>query len=547
MDTTGRLAFERRDEESYLETWAFSAFQDLSQALSITAGGTTCRERLVHGWGQLSLAIPAGADHAVLEVNKPFPRAYYPGDPRTLAVRLSRPLLHSDPRRHGHIREQHENAVLNLAETLDGRSELRSFPRLLGIDICGVCNVKPPCVYCEWDHAKALEGDNVDAPFSRGTLRELGEFYERPSMLVNCSIGEPFMTKDFDGILDEVDDWGKVLELTTNGQILTDRNIQKIVGRNIHLYISLDAATASTYARLRNDRFDRILENLRRLVAAKGGKGGLPLVYLVFMPMRANVHEVKAFVDLCAETGVDRLVLRPLNYLDDIDLDWERNGYRFRYRDELLPFPELLRVSALVADLCAMRDVNFSDQMDLGGSMRELFPDSFRRETPTGDGGGEGQTVPVSGAPASRAAAAASLAPAAGEPSLPSLGGGHLPICQEPWRSLYILRRGVFPCSYGEPITPMRGYRGAWNSQQMKAIRAELAAGRFHEYCLNATACPIVRKKEQGRRLGPTDARYLRVRRLWHRLDRGLGGTPGRLLRPLKAPVVRLLRGAGGA
>ena len=26
----------------------------------------------------------------------------------------------------------------------------------------------------------------------------------------------------------------------------------------------------------------------------------LPLVYVVFMPMRANVHEVDAFVELCA-------------------------------------------------------------------------------------------------------------------------------------------------------------------------------------------------------------------------------------------------------
>lgn len=541
MDTTGRLVFEPRDGDCYLELWVFSAFQDLSQELSVTTGDSVHRERLIHGWGQVSVPVPAGADRAVLEVNKPFPRAYYPADPRTLAVRLSRPHLHADLRRHGHIREQHENSVLNLAETLDGQRELRSFPRSLGIDMYGVCNVKPPCVYCEWDHNKALEGDNVDAPFTRETLRELGEFFERPGMLVNCSIGEPFMMKDFDGLLDDFGDRGKVLELTTNGQILTDRNIQKLVGRNIHLYISLDAATAGTYARLRNDRFDRILENLRRLIAAKGGKGGLPLVYLVFMPMRVNVHEAEAFVDLCAEVGVDRLVLRPLNYSDDIDLDWEREGYRFRYRDELLPFPELVRVSARVAELCAGRGVDLSDQMDFGGSMRELFPDSYRKEPPAGSGEGEGPAVPV-------AAASAPPAPAvAGEP-LPPLGGDLLPVCQEPWKSLYILRRGVFPCCYGgEPIAPMNGYREAWNSPRMQAIRGELAAGRFHEYCLKSSSCPIVRKAEQGRGLDPSDSRYLRLRRLWHRVDRVLGGVPGRLLMPLKAPVVRLLRGARGA
>ena len=540
MDTRGRLGFERRDADCYLELWAFSAFQDLSQELTVTAGERTHRERLVHGWGQVSMPVPAGADHVVLEVNKPFPRAYYPADPRTLAVRLSRPHLHSDPRRHGHIREQHENSVQNLAETLEGRRELRSFPRSLGIDMHGACNVKPPCVYCEWDHNKALEGANVEVPFTRETVRELGEFFERPHTLVNCSIGEPFMMKDFDFLLDDFGDRGKVLELTTNGQILTERNIQKLVGRNIHLYVSLDAATAFTYAKLRNDRFDRILENLRRLIVAKGGKGGLPLVYLVFMPMRVNVHEAEAFVDLCADIGVDRLVLRPLNYSEDIDLDWERDGYRFRYRDELLPFPELVQVSARVAELCSGRGVDLSDQMDFGGSMRELFPDSFREERPAETDESEGRGVQV-------AAASPPQAPAAAEEPLPSLGGDRLPVCQEPWKSLYILRRGVFPCCYGgEPIAPMKDYREAWNSPRMRAIRSELAAGRFHEYCLKSSSCPIVRKAEQGRVLDPSDSRYLRVRRLWHRLDRGLGGVPGRLLVPFKAPVVRLLRGAGG-
>ena len=102
--------------------------------------------------------------------------------------------------------------------------------------------------------------------------------------------------------------------MTTNGQILTDRNIQKLVGRPILLYISLDAATPLTYSRLRNDTFEKIIGNLRRLIAAKGGRGGFPHVHLVFMPMRCNVHELDAFVQLCAELGVDRLVLRPLNY-----------------------------------------------------------------------------------------------------------------------------------------------------------------------------------------------------------------------------------------
>ena len=81
------------------------------------------------------------------------------------------------------------------------------------------------------------------------------------------------MMKDFDALLDAFGDGNKLVEMTTNGQILTDRNIGRLLGRRIELYVSLDAATAATYAKLRNDTFDRILANLRRPHRGQGRSG----------------------------------------------------------------------------------------------------------------------------------------------------------------------------------------------------------------------------------------------------------------------------------
>lgn len=72
----------------------------------------------------------------------------------------------------------------------------------------------------------------------------------------------------------------------------------------------------------------------------------------------------------------------------------------------------------------------------------------------------------------------------------------------------------------------------------MLEIRGELAAGRFARYCLESPACPIVRKAAAG--AAPVPAR--RLRRAWRRLDRSLGGVPGRLLAPVK-PLLRPLVG----
>jgi len=137
----------------------------------------------------------------------------------------------------------------------------------------------------------------------------------------------------------------------------------------------------------------------------------------------------------------------------------------------------------------------------------------------------------VGPAPGEGAPAAPDVAAAPRSEALPSLGRERKPACTEPWKSLYILRRGVFPCCYGgEPIAPMEQYREAWNSPLMQGIREELAAGRFHTYCLRSAACPIIRKSEQSDALPRSQAAYMRARRVWTRLDRLSGGTLGRML-----------------
>jgi len=536
--------------ERFLEMEVFSPFFDLSQTATVDAGEASAVLALVHGWAPVSVALPASATAATLRVSKLLPAARHPGDSRDLGVGVRGPRVHTARSRHEAIERQHANAVLNWGEMLAGRSDLRSTPPVLGIDLHGVCNVKPPCVYCEWDEAKTLEGDAAETPFTRATLEEWGDLFDHATHLINCSIGEPFMMKEtLDDLLDAFGEQGKTLEMTTNGQILTDKNIEKLLGRKIHLYVSLDAGTAETYAKLRNDSFDRILANLRRLIDAKGGRAGFPKVHLVFMPMRVNVHELEDFVRLCALLEADRMVLRPLNYTESSALDWVRNGHHFRYVDELLPWSELVRVSGRAAELARRHGVQLADQLGFGGDLAEEFPEELaegRREVDPPD------RVPTAMDGAPKGSADAEVRPAAGQGQTPplSLGEERLPRCIEPWKSLYILRRGVLPCCYGgAPIAPMEEYRRAWGSPRLQGIRSELAAGRFHDYCLRSDSCPVVRRAVEDGSVGRGARALLAARSSWRRLDRLALGLPGRILRPIlapaKAPLGRLIRRLG--
>ncbi len=80
------------------------------------------------------------------------------------------------------------------------------------------------------------------------------------------------------------------------------------------------------------------------------------------------------------------------------------------------------------------------------------------------------------------------------------------PLCREPWESYYILRRGILPCCYGNPIiAPMSEWEKTWNSPQLQEIRLYLSQGKLSPYCLESLGCPIVQRvlAEKSKELKP--------------------------------------------
>jgi hypothetical protein len=75
------------------------------------------------------------------------------------------------------------------------------------------------------------------------------------------------------------------------------------------------------------------------------------------------------------------------------------------------------------------------------------------------------------------------------------LGYSGFPLCREPWENYYILRRGILPCCYGNPIIgPMPDYAAVWNSAEIQEIRRYLSQGKLSPYCLKSPGCPIVQR-----------------------------------------------------
>ncbi|MEW6359778.1 MAG: radical SAM protein [Planctomycetota bacterium] len=102
------------------------------------------------------------------------------------------------------------------------------------------------------------------------------------------------------------------------------------------LMVSLDGVSQESYEKYRvGGNFDRVIENIRRIVAEKKSRqSSRPFIEWRFLVMRHNEHEQDEARRMAAEIGVDRIVFEPVRvntYLDiftpisdliESDLDW---------------------------------------------------------------------------------------------------------------------------------------------------------------------------------------------------------------------------------
>jgi len=357
----------------YLLLTLASEYDDGSQELSLSLDGRPLERFPLHReWFQYSIehgCRPEGADgrsELRLELSKAWSSTRDTADTRELGLTLMDVAFHDDPKRHSASVNQRSNIRLNHREMTEGRTVLESGPLNLGVDLYGVCNMKPPCVYCTWDLSKSEEGDLVDAEVSAATLEGYGSFYSHALNVVNCSIGEPLLHPGIEEILESCERHNLMLELATNGQAFSTRVIRALAGKRIMLNISLDAASAETYARIRNDRWNTVITRLRELHEVRRAHGNLPRVCMVFMPMKVNRHEVEAYFALCRDTGADALVLRPLNYLDIPGIRIDRGGYLFEYQNELLDRPEIETIIEECVRLSVQYKMPLYNQFDFG-------------------------------------------------------------------------------------------------------------------------------------------------------------------------------------
>jgi MoaA/NifB/PqqE/SkfB family radical SAM enzyme len=128
-------------------------------------------------------------------------------------------------------------------------------------------------------------------------------------------IGEPLLNREIFDIVGWLKDRVATVLFNSDAISLTPGRAQRLIESGLDEYrVSIDAATAATYRRLRGvDQFDRVVGNVQRLVELERERGrSIPKVSLWFTATRTNVEELPAFVELAARAGVGEVYVQRL-------------------------------------------------------------------------------------------------------------------------------------------------------------------------------------------------------------------------------------------
>lgn len=193
-----------------------------------------------------------------------------------------------------------DNAVRIAEDLLSGRTAWSGRPFHVEISTNNACNLS--CVMCERPDLSYISGAQLDA---------IGErVFPAASVITPSATSEPAMG-DFDRMLDHCERYDLRLNLITNGNLITDRHIDRLRGRIYKVDFSIDSHVPSVYERIRvGGRFERMLAGLRRLVGLQRQEGFL--LTLIAVLMEQNLTTLPGMMAFARREGIHRVRIQKM-------------------------------------------------------------------------------------------------------------------------------------------------------------------------------------------------------------------------------------------
>ncbi len=200
------------------------------------------------------------------------------------------------------------------------------------VEVTTHCN--GACIYCP--HT-LMKNRWTGKQMSIDLFHKLLPFLKYTDMVYLQGWGEPLLNNDIFEMIRICKDQGKCVGFTTNGVLLNEDTIRKLVDLELDIIgISLAGTTATTHNQIRKGTdFNKLVSNLELLCKIKTErKTHVPAVHLAYLMLRSNFHELKKILPLAKRVGAKQivasnmtLIIDPKLYAEAIFNDTEQIDY----------------------------------------------------------------------------------------------------------------------------------------------------------------------------------------------------------------------------
>jgi len=205
-----------------------------------------------------------------------------------------------------HVGQQRKREIIEAI--VSGRAT--SGPVHAELDLTDRCNID--CYFCNQMDVRSKQ--QVALPHAVRVVDELVEGGLRSVRLSGG--GDPLFHRDILAILDHLASRNVVIDnVTTNGVALSPEVAQRLVNNEAReVVVSLNTVDPTDYHRMmqvRPDLFERVLQNIRHLLAVRGERQS-PAVVVQFMLDRQTYLRTEEMYELGKNLGVDRIAINQI-------------------------------------------------------------------------------------------------------------------------------------------------------------------------------------------------------------------------------------------
>lgn len=214
-------------------------------------------------------------------------------------------------------------------------------PQEVGISFDDRCNLK--CLSCRqegcYNYSDEL-GQSLENVINR---IKKSNWIENAEDVAIAGNGEVFFSKYYKDIIFDPEIKGKRIVIQTNGTLINKGYVDELVGKfdHIEFYISIDAASAETFKKLRTGGWKALTRGLE-VVSEYRKRNLINRVRLSFVVQRDNYHEMIDFIKMAKYYGFDWIYFsRIQNFAGwDEEVFWSKSMIR---KDGIME-PELIEV-----------------------------------------------------------------------------------------------------------------------------------------------------------------------------------------------------------